>query len=111
MSPLLDRRIALALGVLFGSAVGTPAAPPSLGGQPARGLGVGAVAFSPDGSALASGSDDKTLILWDVANKRAKVRLQGHTDSVSSLAFSPDGFGGDFSPGVVPDITYLLTVG
>jgi WD40 repeat protein len=49
------------------------------------------VAFSPDGSTLASGSDDRTLILWDVANKRAKVELQGHTDRVSSLAFSPDG--------------------
>jgi WD40 repeat protein len=52
---------------------------------------VNCVAFSPDGSTLASGSDDRTLILWDLANKRAKVELQGHTDRVSSLAFSPDG--------------------
>jgi WD40 repeat protein len=52
---------------------------------------VNCVAFSPDGSTLASGSDDKTLILWDVANQQLKVKLQEHTDRVTSLAFSPDG--------------------
>ena len=50
------------------------------------------VAFSPDGKTLASGSWDKTIILWDVAARQPLGQpLKGHTNSVSSVAFSPDG--------------------
>jgi WD40 repeat protein len=49
------------------------------------------VAFSGDGSTLASGSLDKTVILWDLATQRMKVRLRGHSAPVTSLVFSPDG--------------------
>jgi WD40 repeat protein len=53
---------------------------------------VNSVAFSPDGQTLASGSDDNTVILWDVAIRQPLGQpLVGHTDSVSSVAFSPDG--------------------
>jgi len=52
---------------------------------------VHSVAFSPDGRTLATGSDDKTVKLWDVATSVLKTTLQGHTDSVYSVAFSPDG--------------------
>jgi WD40 repeat protein len=40
---------------------------------------------------IASGSDDRTVRIW-YANSGKKVRkLGGHGDSVTSMAFSPDG--------------------
>ena len=49
------------------------------------------VAFSPDGSILASGYDDKTIIIWDVETRTPLQELTKHTDTVWSVAFSPDG--------------------
>jgi len=49
------------------------------------------VAFSPDGSTLASGSWDKTVILWDANSGDILHTLNGHTSYVWSVAFSPDG--------------------
>jgi len=53
--------------------------------------GVEAVAFSPDGTVLASGCDDETVKLWDVATGDILRTLTGHSDWVRSVAFSPDG--------------------
>ena len=53
--------------------------------------GVYPVAFSPDGCLLASGSDDDTIKLWDVRERRELATLKGHTDSAYSVVFSPDG--------------------
>ncbi|GAB4199905.1 MAG: hypothetical protein Fur006_51000 [Coleofasciculaceae cyanobacterium] len=52
---------------------------------------VWAVAFSPDGNTLASGSFDQTVKLWDVSTGEVLRTLQGHTNFVWAIAFSPDG--------------------
>ena len=40
---------------------------------------------------LASGSDDGTIRLWDIAFGEHKQTLTGHTDYIFSIAFSPNG--------------------
>jgi WD40 repeat protein len=52
---------------------------------------VNSVSFSPDGSLLASGSDDKTIKLWRVSDGSLVRTLTGHTNRVWSVSFSPDG--------------------
>ncbi|WP_438471304.1 nSTAND1 domain-containing NTPase [Streptomyces asiaticus] len=52
---------------------------------------VGAVAFSPDGHTLATGSDDGTVRLWDPATGRTRRALTSHNGAVRAVAFNPDG--------------------
>ncbi|MDQ3980583.1 MAG: TIR domain-containing protein [Actinomycetota bacterium] len=56
---------------------------------------VQAVAFSPDGSRLVSGSSDASVSLWDPSRSRPDGRplrqMNGHTRPVRTVAFSHDG--------------------
>jgi len=49
-----------------------------------------AIAFSPDGGMLASGSVDRTVRLWKISGEPI-VTLTGHLAEVTKVAFTPDG--------------------
>lgn len=50
-----------------------------------------AVAYSPDGRWVASGSADTTIKIWEAETGRVRLTLKGHLGAVRCLAFSPDG--------------------
>ena len=52
---------------------------------------VNSIAFNPDGRLLASGSKDKTVIIWNALTGRREKTLTGHSGEIYSVAFSSDG--------------------
>lgn len=64
---------------------------PRLVAQVGHAARVRAVAFSPDGRAALTGSDDSTAILWDVATGSKLQEFAGHSGAVNDVALSPDG--------------------
>jgi len=55
---------------------------------------VNAVGWSPDGRRIASGSDDKTVHVWQIGSPAMDTEVEtyrGHSLWVVTLAWSPDG--------------------
>jgi WD40 repeat protein len=52
---------------------------------------VTALAFSPDGKILVSGSDDRMARSWDIANNKAIGRFRENPSGIKAVAISPDG--------------------
>jgi WD40 repeat protein len=50
-----------------------------------------ALTFSPDGTRLASGGEDRTACIWDPATGALLATCRGHASKVNRVAFSPDG--------------------
>jgi WD40 repeat protein len=50
-----------------------------------------AVAYSANGTYLASGSRDRTVRLWESATGLEHVTLKAHSAAVTSVSFSQDG--------------------
>ncbi|KAL9127846.1 MAG: hypothetical protein Q9217_003365 [Psora testacea] len=56
------------------------------------GSGISTLAWAPDNQTLASGSDDKSIRLWDVSTgKQHPHPLHGHHHYIYTIAFSPKG--------------------
>ncbi len=49
-----------------------------------------AIAFSPDGNTLASGSLDRTIKLWNPETHQCRLTLQGHQSWIWDIAFHPN---------------------
>ena len=56
-----------------------------------RGGTMNSVAFSPDGTKIASGISNDDVDVWDATTGRLIARHTGHFHPVNSVAFSPDG--------------------
>jgi WD40 repeat protein len=49
------------------------------------------VAFSPDGQRILTGSEDRTVKVWEAATGLEVFSFRGRKTKVLSVAFSPDG--------------------
>lgn len=52
---------------------------------------VNGLAVSPDGKTLASSGSDRVIRQWDLATKKLRMEIPGHTDWIYTIAFSADG--------------------
>jgi pre-mRNA-processing factor 19 len=57
-----------------------------------EGAGFSAGSFHPDGLILGTGKADGVVAIWDVKTQQNVVTFSGHSDSVSSISFSENGY-------------------
>jgi WD40 repeat protein len=65
---------------------------------------ISSITFSQDGRMVAAGSEDKTIVVWDVESQRQLATLTGHADTVGSLLFHHDGevlLSGDYGGSII----------
>jgi WD40 repeat protein len=53
--------------------------------------GTSSVSFNPNGSLIAGGGNDGSIMLWDTQTGETVTRLENHLYPISTLAWSPDG--------------------
>ena len=47
------------------------------------------MAYSPDGKRIVTGSEDKTVKVWDAETGQEVLTLKGHTDQVDQRGVQP----------------------
>src|SRR5215470_11044779 len=72
-------------------AVASPEQTPRLVVQSGHSSRIQAIDYSHDGRLLASGSSDRTVILWDVIRACEIRTYAGHDQAINAVKFSPDG--------------------
>jgi centriolar protein POC1 len=53
--------------------------------------GVNSVKFHPDGTCVASGSQDRTIKIWDIRSQRLIQHYDAHSGDVTEIGFHPNG--------------------
>ncbi|EMD38758.1 hypothetical protein CERSUDRAFT_112472 [Gelatoporia subvermispora B] len=63
----------------------------SLDDMPGHQSSVTCLAYSKDGTLVASGGADRRIIIWDALTGEHKQTLEGHDSGILNIVFSPDG--------------------
>lgn len=53
--------------------------------------GINSARFHPDGTCIASGSNDNTINIWDIRSQRLIQHYDAHNEAVNSITFAPNG--------------------
>lgn len=78
-----------------------------IGDRPAHRGQVNAVAITPDGKTIATGSTDQTIRLWDAATGKPVTILQGPMKDILAIAISADGHSLACSSGLTSGLVHI----